>query len=181
MKAADADILMLPGFTGGDPGHWMSRWEAKLATSRRVEQEDWYRPARGEWAANVVVAAKAATRPVVLVAHSCGALAAVDAAPELAGIVRGAFLVAPPDVDSPVLPAECRVFAPTPSAPLPFPAFVLASRNDPYCAHDRAESMAADWGALLIDARDSGHINVDSGHGPWPEGLLVFSQLLARI
>ena len=181
MKAADADILMLPGYSGGDPDNWMSRWQRKLATARRVEQADWYQPDREDWAATIVAAAEAATRPVVLVAHSCGVLAAVDAAPKLADIVRGAFLVAPPDVASPALPEACGVFAPTPTAPLPFPAFVVASRTDPYCAYDHAEMLAADWGAHLVDARDSGHINLESGHGPWPDGLIVFSQLLSRL
>ncbi|MGO8657408.1 alpha/beta hydrolase, partial [Rhizobium ruizarguesonis] len=35
MKASDADILIIPGYTNSGPGHWQSRWEAKLSTARR--------------------------------------------------------------------------------------------------------------------------------------------------
>jgi predicted alpha/beta hydrolase family esterase len=41
--------------------------------------------------------------------------------------------------------------------------------------------FAAAWGATLIDAGDAGHLNPDSGHGPWPEGLLLFARLLGQI
>ncbi len=27
----------------------------------------------------------------------------------------------------------------------------------------------------------SGHINAASGHGPWPEGLLMFAELMKRL
>jgi hypothetical protein len=30
----------------------------------------------------------------------------------------------------------------------------------------------------LIDAGESGHINAESGHGPWPEGIMVFAHFL---
>ncbi|MFW8585524.1 alpha/beta hydrolase [Rhizobium beringeri] len=32
-----------------------------------------------------------------------------------------------------------------------------------------------------VDAGESGHINADSGHGPWPEGTMVFAQFLGRL
>ena len=35
--------------------------------------------------------------------------------------------------------------------------------------------------ATLSDAGESGHINVESGHGPWPEGLLQFGQFLRKL
>jgi hypothetical protein len=31
--------------------------------------------------------------------------------------------------------------------------------------------LADDWGAALVDLGDAGHVNADSGFGPWPEGL----------
>ena len=37
------------------------------------------------------------------------------------------------------------------------------------------------WGSFLVDAGESGHINADSGHGPWPEGTMVFAQFLGRL
>ena len=65
-----------------------------------------------------------------------------------------------------------RAFAPMPRDPLPFPSLLIASRTDPYCTYDRADDFAHSWGSLTVDAGESGHINVASGHGPWPEGLM---------
>jgi predicted alpha/beta hydrolase family esterase len=94
------------------------------------------------------------------------------------GTVRGAFLVALPDVERPDLPGLLRAFAPIPHDPLPFPAVLVASRSDPYTAYARAEVFAAAWGAELVDAGESGHLNSESGHGPWPEGLMRFAGFL---
>lgn len=181
MKAADADILIVPGYGGSGPDHWQTRWEARLSTARRVEQADWDMPDGDEWRANLIAQAKAAKRPAIVVAHSLGCITAVQAAPHLEGTVRGALLVAPPDLSLADVPGPCSAVGPLPRDPLPFPAFLVASRNDPYGSFAFAEGLAEDWGALLVDAGDAGHINGSSGHGPWPEGLLLFSRLLKNL
>ena len=58
-------------------------------------------------------------------------------------------------------------FGPYPRDPLPFPSIVIASRNDPFCDFDVAEDIAAAWGSLFIDAGQAGHLNSESGYGPW--------------
>ena len=96
MKSSDVDILIVPGWSGSGPDHWQSRWESRLPTAKRVEQEDWYKPTRNGWADRIVAAVRAATRPVVIVAHSAGVSAVAHAAEHLKpGEVAGAFLVAP--------------------------------------------------------------------------------------
>ena len=181
MRAADVDILVVPGYGGSGPDHWQTRWERKLSTARRVEQADWHRPSREAWCANLLEHVKAARRPVVLVAHSCGVITAVQVARHTVGTVRAAFLVAPPDFSGAALPEACRALAPIPRDPLPFPAFLIASRSDPYCRFEVAEELAQDWRALLIDSGNAGHVNTQSGHGPWPEGILLFSRLLRNL
>ena len=49
MRAADANILIIPGYLDSGPDHWQSRWEKKLSTARRVVQRDFARPDRVEW------------------------------------------------------------------------------------------------------------------------------------
>ena len=185
MKTTDATILTIPGYTGSGPDHWMSRWEAKLSAARRVEQAEWAKPVVEDWTGAVVKAIEAAEKPVVAVAHSLGCstlVKAVEERPGIAGKVRGAFMVAPPDVENPAIrPRHLMTFGPSPRGPLPFPSIVIASRNDPFCAYGTAEDMAAAWGSLLIDAGESGHLNAESGHGPWPEGTMVFSKFLNRL
>lgn len=182
MKASEADILIVPGYTNSGPDHWQSRWQSKLATARRVEQAEWSKPVRKDWVARMVEAVNASERPVVIVAHSLGVATAVQAVPAFEKKVAGAFFVAPPDVANPAIrPKHLMTFGPYPRGPLPFPTMVIASRNDPFGSYDHASDVAAAWGALLVDAGSAGHINADSGHGPWPEGTMVFAQFLSRL
>lgn len=183
MRLSECDVLIVPGLSGSDDGHWQTRWEGRLSTAARVVQADWHAPDRDSWAATLANAANAATRPVVIVAHSLGVLTAAHAAPDfMPGKIIGGFLVAVPDADRlEDMPQEVRQFAPIPTAPLPFPALLVASRNDPYCSFERAQEIALDWGAQLVDAGEAGHLNLASGHGPWPEGLMRLGQFLGRL
>src|SRR4051794_2700815 len=99
MRTSECEILIVPGLTSSGPDHWQSRWQQKLSTARRVEQDDWERPQRDAWTARLVQAVEAAAKPVVLVAHSLGVVAVAHAAPSFRlGKVGGAFLVALPDI-----------------------------------------------------------------------------------
>jgi uncharacterized protein len=183
MRTSDCDIVIVPGYTNSGPEHWQTRWQRKLSTTRRVEQDDWDRPVRDAWTSRLRETVEACRRPVVLVAHSLGVITVVHAAPILPReVVRGAFLVAPPDVDGPgLIPEIERSFAPIPQDPLPFPSLLVASRSDPYCSYERAEDLAFAWGSALLDAGKAGHLNTASGYGPWPEGLMRFAGFLKRL
>lgn len=180
MRTSELDILIIPGLGDSGPDHWQTRWEAKLPTARRVAQDDWTAPSRAQWEQRIVEAAETATRPAVLVAHSLGAWAAVHAAPRIAPWVKGAFLVAPPSAQSPEVGGiDPAFFAAV--ARLPFPAVLVASQDDPYGPFEHAKTLAEALGAELADAGVAGHINADSGHGPWPEGLMRFAAFLRQL
>lgn len=187
MKVSQADILVLPGLDGGQRGHWYDRWSDKLKSARRVEQKSWHEPVLDDWIWQIVRAVEQAPLPVVLVGHSLGALAAAHAAPRFPHQkVAGGYLVAPPDIETLIArhPARQKIaagFKPAPTAPLPFPSILVASRNDPYCPFAKAEDMSFAWGSKLESAGESGHINADNGQGPWPEGLLSFANFMARL
>lgn len=182
MKVKDADILIVPGYTNSGPDHWQSRWQAKLSTARRVEQAEWSKPVREDWTSAMARAVNEAERPVVIVAHSLGVPTVIQAIPQFRKPVAGAFLVATPDVANPkIRPKHLMTFGPYPSDPLPFPSVMIGSRNDIYCSFDVAEDIAAAWGSLFIDAGDAGHINADSGFGPWPEGSVAFAKFLTGL
>jgi hypothetical protein len=180
MRSADLDILIVPGWSNSGPEHWQSRWEAKLSTARRVAHENWERPQRDIWVPHILDHIARATEPVLIIAHSLGVHAVAHAARDFpAGKVAGLYLVAPPGLDEGgFAPPEFETFVPVMSAPLGVPAALIASRNDPWCAYERSEELAGLWGARLIDAGESGHINTASGHGPWPEGLMSFAGFL---
>jgi predicted alpha/beta hydrolase family esterase len=182
MRTSDADLLIIPGLGGSGPDHWQTRWEQKLSTARRVEQRDWNTARRDEWVAAIVAAIEASNRPIILVAHSLGVIAAIHASRETAPWIKGAFLVAAPSEEKLTDVAEAdAAFRPYWREKLPFPAVLVASRDDPYSTYADAEALARGWGAKLIDAGPSGHLNAESGHGPWPEGLLQFAAFMKRI
>ena len=117
----------------------------------------------------------------MVVAHSLGVTTLAHAAPRLpAERIKGAFLVAPPS-DETLIALGLAEFAPTPIAPLPFPSLLVASHNDPHGMFEFAETKASQWGSRLVAAGEAGHINADSGHGPWPEGLMSFAGFIKNL
>ncbi|WP_375635234.1 alpha/beta hydrolase [Bartonella sp. AA5SXTY] len=173
---------MVPGYKGSDPDHWQTRWEKKLSTARRVQQTHWSKPICEEWVNEVKIAIAQSQKPIVIIAHSLGVPTTIHATLKNAEKVRGAFFVAPPDVSNEkIRPKHLMTLGPYHRKKLSVPSVVIASRNDEFCQFSVAEKLAGDWGALFVDAGLSGHINVESGHGPWPEGLMVFSHFLAKI
>ncbi|WP_153146393.1 alpha/beta hydrolase [Dechloromonas sp. H13] len=164
-------VLIVPGLRNSGPAHWQSWFEALLPETRRVEQADWERPRLDAWAARVGAAIDACAKPPWLVAHSFGCLATASAGLTRGTRIRGALLVAPADparFGEPVAPLARK---------LPFPSLVVASANDPWMKSGVAAQWAEHWGSSFVNIGAAGHINVDSGHGPWPQGLQFFEQL----
>lgn len=183
MRTFDAEILILPDHKGAASDHWQSRWERKLRTAHRVDPDDWRHPLKQAWMARIAAAVEGAAKPVVLVAHGCGVLAAVHAARWFpARRVAGAFLVAPPSeaflAQSPEIDPTLLLY---PREPLAFPSLLVASRTDPACSLDDAGELALSWGSQLVDAGDVGHLDTESGHGPWPEGAMRFGLFLKQL
>jgi predicted alpha/beta hydrolase family esterase len=176
---AQPSYLVLPGYEGSGPEHWQSRWEAADPAFQRVEQADWDRPLLTDWLEVLDAAVAARQEPVVLVAHSLGCALVAHWAAERAGTaVAGAFLVAPADIERAGV-AELENFCPVPRKPLPFPALVVASTDDPWCTLDRSREFADAWGARLELAGAHGHLNSASGLGDWAHGRELLGQLLS--
>jgi len=175
-------LLTVPGLNNSGPGHWQTVWEERLPDCHRVEFGMWERPHRNTWVNKLDHAIREAGRPAILVAHSLGCLAVAWWAqleqPAPGGPVRGALLVAPPEVDRDPLDPRIATFAPTPAVRLPFPAIVVGSRNDPYMKRSAARRLARIWGCGFADAGEAGHINAESALGDWPFGRFLLGQLL---
>jgi uncharacterized protein len=172
-------VLLLPGWQDSGPAHWQSRWQT-LHGFERVQQADWHWPRRGDWMAQLDEAVLVAPQqPTLLVAHSlgCQLVAAWATHSRHTACVKGALLVAPPDTAHASTPPQLANWRVIPRQRLPFAAHVIYSSNDPFCAPDRALSMAADWGAPATPLGERGHINADSGLGDWPQGLAWLQQL----
>jgi len=76
--------------------------------------------------------------------------------------------------------ARITTFAPTPREPLPFPAIVVGSRNDPYLSLRGARRLAREWRCGFADAGEAGHINAASALGDWPFGQFLLDLLVRR-
>jgi len=171
-------LLTLPGWQSSGPTHWQTRWE-QVHGLRRVEQDDWLWPRRGDWMTRLEDVLLESAAPALLVAHSlgCQLVAAWAAHSKHTGRVLAALLVAPPDTERPDTPPQLHSWRPMSRQRLPFAATVVASSDDPYCALDRARSLADDWGADLVVAGACGHLNGDSGLAEWPDGVELLHSL----
>ena len=174
-------ILFVPPWENAGDGHWMSIWQAKYPNIKRVEQHDWMNPNRDEWTATLDRRVGDETKPVILVAHSLGTMTVAHWAFRFKRTIKGAFLVAPPDVESADAPAEIKGFAPIPLAAFDFPSTVAASETDVYCCIERAAFFARSWNSRFINIGDAGHINTKSGHGEWTEGERFLSEFIEQI
>lgn len=187
MKSSETDIFIVPGYEGAGPTHWQHRMASKLSTARIIDQIDWTYPSLSDAIGELAAAVQASTRPIVFVSHSVGTTLVAHAMPtlqqlQLADRVKGGFLVTPPsELALTEMPNIDPAFALVPREPLPFPSALIASSNDPYATMEQSADLALAWGSKLIEAGEQGHINIASGHGPWPEGMMSFAGYLSRL
>ncbi|MFZ3105165.1 MAG: alpha/beta hydrolase [Smithella sp.] len=171
--------LIVPGLNGSGPGHWQTLWEEKYGYER-VEQRDWENPDLAEWVSTLNTVITASEDRTVLVAHSLGCLTVAhwaNAYPEKTGKIQCALLVTPPDVESSLyIPDTMRLFVT--HEIIPFPSVLVGSENDYYMTLESARRLAGYWNSRFFNAGAVGHINLDSGHGPWPQGETLLTDLI---
>ena len=173
-------VLLLPGWLDSGPTHWQSLWE-RAHGYRRVTQSDWLWPKRGDWMARLEEVLLETDKPALLVAHSlgCHLVAAWAAHSQHTARVRGALLVALPDIERDDMPPNLHAWRPVLRQHLPFPSIAVVSQDDPYSAPERSAGLAVQWGAEVVSAGPAGHLNGDSGLGDWLEGQSSLRRLVA--
>jgi uncharacterized protein len=202
-------VLLLPGWQDSGPAHWQSIWQARHGYTRVQQHDwqrplrgDWCARLE-EHVVNLLALQKTeltnqqilglpaySTHPttnhptdagIVLVAHSlgCHLVAAWAAASRHASAVRGALLVAPPDVTQADLPPDLYGWRKPVLQPLPFAAICVVSGNDPFCSASAGRALAAAWGSRCVEAGPRGHLNSDSGLADWPAGHAMLLDLAA--
>ncbi|RKG29263.1 RBBP9/YdeN family alpha/beta hydrolase [Acinetobacter tianfuensis] len=177
--------VIVPGVGGSEHNHWQSWLQRQLMSCSRVQQKDWNHPVLKEWIAQFVQTVSPIQDDLQIVAHSFGCLTTVAALaehPELNVKIKNLVLVAPAN------PAR---FGDTGFARdsqndyaayfhqlnIRVPAQMIISENDPWLAFDDAQQLAKAWNIKPINAGQAGHINVASGHGPFPE---IFDYLISE-
>lgn len=175
-------VLIVPGLGDSPAGHWQDLWGRELPQAVKVEQANWHEPNLQDWLGGLTRALEVHPGALV-VGHSLGCALIAHAAQTAHGaLIGGALLAAPADVELPSpIRASLAAFAPLPLAPLPFPSILAGSANDPYVSPRRARRFAEAWQAEYVDLGQMGHVNIASGHGPWPEGIALLRRLAERI
>ncbi len=175
-------FLVVPGWGGSGTEHWQRIWAGNDPRFEVVEQDDWDNPHVDDWIERLNGAVHGGDGPAVLVAHSLGCHAVArwaegsDSTP-----IRAALLVAPPDIEYSVAHGATPIapFGPVSSTALPFPAILAASETDPWARIEWSAQLARTWGAEFVNLGDCGHVNIESGHGPWDQGLELLDHLRA--
>ena len=144
--SASATLLLVPGLREEAPGHWQAILAGRCPGAVSL-------PALGRRnidlaarLAQIEAAVQAIQGPVVVVAHSGGAIATAHWAQRTRAAIHGALLATPPLFAGPLGPGfpelaefERHGWAPIPRAPLPFRCVVAASRNDPLGSYESAD------------------------------------------
>ncbi|NEW70663.1 RBBP9/YdeN family alpha/beta hydrolase [Streptomyces rhizosphaericus] len=181
-------VVIVPGLRDHVPDHWQTVLADRLGDdARTVPPLETGRLSRDAQVAALEGVLADIGGPVVLIAHSAGALTTVHWARRHHRPVRGALLAAPPDFETPLpegypTPEALRTngWTPTPRTPLPFPSIVAASTNDPLAAFESVAGLARAWGGHLVDLGPVGHLNPAAGYGAWPRAE-EFIRELSRV
>lgn len=175
-------IFFIPGFQGSGPTHWQTCLRAQLDESATLRGVDWQQPNLSIWVDQARNEVAALCRPALLVAHSFGCLVAATLAAEVPGSIAGIVFVAPAnprrfaaagglltDNKRPDHMPVASVADVLPEAlPAAIPSILLASENDPWLSFSDALELKERWRSHFVDLGEVGHVNVDSGFGPWP-------------
>jgi predicted alpha/beta hydrolase family esterase len=177
--------FIIPGFNDSGAAHWQSWLAARLPHSARLRGVDWAHPDLNDWVEKAQAQLQTLEHPAWLVAHSFGCLVAATLAAVAPELVAGIVFVAPAeprrfavdgglrntrfDHTAQAIPSLIDI---VPHAlPPSIRSILLASENDPWLDFAAAEAMAENWRSHFVNLGEAGHVNTDSGYGPWP-GLL---------
>ncbi len=184
----DYTLLIVPGLRDHVPAHWQTHLQADWPGAQAVPPLAHFKLSLDARVQALHATVQAMAGPIRIAAHSAGVLITVHWAlrhPALAAArIDAALLATPSDVERPLpegYPTMDQLhdggWLPTPRTRLPFRATVALSRNDPLCDHARATTLAADWGASVVDLGEVGHLNPASGFGPWPQAKALIHDL----
>nr|WP_295076379.1 alpha/beta hydrolase [uncultured Roseateles sp.] len=157
-------LLIVPGLHDSGHGHWQTWLQQQFRDSRRVLQRDFSQPDLQRWADRIKTTLDAAgPGEWIAVAHSFGALALVrHLADHADSPIRQVLLVAPAEPD------KFGLAESLPHHRLPVPSSLIASQNDPWMSAASALRWASRWGSSFSNLGAVGHINTESGFGPFP-------------
>jgi serine hydrolase len=167
---AARSFLILHGLGGSGPGHWQTWLTARLrAAGERVaypDLPDADLPSPHAWRSALQGELEALPEgETIVVCHSLACLLWLHHVADGGAQSTRALLVAPPS-ESADVPQITGFF------PAPLPALtgarVVCSDDDPYCPEGAATLYAEPLGVPADVIPGAGHLNLETGYGPWP-------------
>ncbi len=169
----------IPGYGNSDSEHWQTYFESRLDNCQRIVQDNWTEPVLEDWIERIDNSlTNENLSDTILISHSMGGIALVHWALKHRKIIKGALMVAPPDLENPYENLGLESFTPIPLIKLPFPSILVCSSNDNWISIERAKLFADSWGSKMILIENAGHINPDSGYKKWNRGLDILKELI---
>ena len=167
---AGRSFLILHGWLGNGPGHWQAwladRLSAAGETVAYPALPDPDRPSPRAWLAALEAELERLPGTPVALCHSLACLLWLHHAARVPA-PGPALLVAPPSPTTGI--AELDPFFPVPAAPALAPGSrLVCADDDPYCPEGAAHVYGG-LGVPLDLVPGGGHLNSDTGFGPWPE------------
>ena len=171
-------FLILHGYLGSGPEHWQSWLAARLrAAGERVAYPDLpdpETPSLSAWRAALAAQLPTLHGELTVVTHSLGCILWLHHCSEpviAAARAHRVLLVAPPSLAG--APPALAPFFPVPLEREPVAAAASETRlvsapDDPYCPEDAALLYGEPLGLPVDVLPGGGHVNVESGYGPWP-------------
>lgn len=164
-------VLIIPGLNNSGDAHWQTWLQGQYKGAVRVNQQHWDRPDLDAWSARIgqVISRARPDSQWIAVAHSFGCLALAHYIASKArhqhesrSGIHAALMVAPAD------PIKFGLDHRLPQSGLGLASTVIGSENDPWMPLQRAQAWADRWGARFQNLGAAGHVNTESGYGPWP-------------
>jgi predicted alpha/beta hydrolase family esterase len=166
-------VLLLHGWGGSDYPHWQSWLAGELAKDygcvNFLKFSDFDHPKLAVWLRE----AKAALeefRPDIVICHSLANTLWFHLCKQKKELreLQKLYLVAPPSIECDI--AELSEFFPVvvPKQLFAKEALLITSTNDPYMTQEEAKKVQKELDVPMKVIQNGGHLNADSGYGPWP-------------
>jgi len=164
-------VLILHGWQGSDAPHWQAWLAGELVQENCIvafpQLSEKSAPQKEVWLEEALEIMDE-LHPDIVVCHSLGNILWFHMCSRLKQPVRKLLLCAPPRDLSEYEEVETFFPVEIPSDLYAEQVLMVASDNDPYMGIDESIMMAMRMQVDLKIIKQGGHLNTDSGYGPWP-------------
>ncbi len=165
-------VLILHGWGGSDYPHWQSWLAGEIAKNYgkvsflKFSNIDF--PDKDKWKDELIKELDE-FKPDIVICHSVANILWFHICNDVKiSTIERLYLVVPPSLECDI--PELSSFYPCniPTDLLAKEVLLITSTNDPYMTQIEAEQLQKSLDVKMKVLKDAGHINADSGFGPWP-------------